>query len=41
LVEQPNIKAADLKKIKADVMIMGGDRDANRNAHLVEMHDNM
>lgn len=24
LVEQPNIKAADLKKIKADVMIMGG-----------------
>lgn len=41
LVEQPNIKAADLKKIKADVMIMGGDSDAIRNAHLLEMHDNI
>lgn len=41
LVDQPNIKASDLKQIKADVMIMGGDRDAIRNAHLLEMHDNI
>lgn len=39
VVDQPNIQAADLKKIKADVMIMGGDRDAIRNEHLVEMHN--
>ena len=41
LVEQPNIKTSDLKKIKADVMIMGGDRDAIRNEHLLEMHRNI
>jgi len=41
LVDQPNIKASDLKKIKADVMIMGGDRDAIRNEHLLEMHNNI
>lgn len=41
LVDQPNIKASDLKKIKADVMIMGGDRDAIRNEHLLEMHKNI
>jgi pimeloyl-ACP methyl ester carboxylesterase len=39
LVDQPNIKTSDLKKIKADVMIMGGDRDAIRNEHLLEMHN--
>jgi pimeloyl-ACP methyl ester carboxylesterase len=38
LVDQPNIKQSDLKKIRADVMIMGGDRDAIRNEHLLEMH---
>lgn len=41
LVDQPNIKPVDLKKIKADVMIMGGDRDAVRNSHLLEMHENI
>lgn len=38
LVDQPHIQASDLKKITADVMIMGGDRDAIRNEHLLEMH---
>lgn len=38
LVDQPNITTAELKRIKADVMIMGGDRDAIRNEHLLEMH---
>ena len=41
LVDQPNIKTADLRKIKADVMIMGGDRDAIRNEHLLEIHENI
>ncbi len=41
LVDQPNIKLSELKKIKADVMIMGGDRDAIRNEHLLEMHNNI
>jgi len=41
LVEQPHIKTSDLKKIKADVMIMGGDRDAIRNEHLLEMYKNI
>ncbi len=41
LVDQPNIKTADLKKIRADVMIMGGDRDAIRNEHFLEMHNNI
>lgn len=41
LVDQPNIKHTELKKIKADVMIMGGDRDAIRNEHFLEMHKNI
>jgi pimeloyl-ACP methyl ester carboxylesterase len=41
LVNQPNIKTSDLRKIKAEVMIMGGDRDAIRNEHLLEMHNNI
>jgi len=41
LVEQPHIKIADVRKIKADVMIMGGDRDVIRNEHLLEMHKNI
>ena len=41
LVDQPNIKTSQLRKIKADVLIMGGDRDAIRNKHLLEMHENI
>lgn len=41
VMDQPNIKKSDLKKIKADVMIMGGDRDAIRNEHLLEMHNSI
>ena len=41
LVEQPHIPIADVRKIKADVMIMGGDRDIIRNEHLLEMHNNI
>lgn len=41
LVEQPHIKVSDLKKINADVMIMGGDRDAIRNEHFLEMYNNI
>jgi pimeloyl-ACP methyl ester carboxylesterase len=37
LVDQPHITTAQLKTIKADILIMGGDRDAIRNEHLVEM----
>jgi pimeloyl-ACP methyl ester carboxylesterase len=41
LTEQPNIKTSQLKKIKADVLIMGGDRDAVRNEHFIEMYNNI
>lgn len=41
VIDQPNIKIAELRKIKADVMIMGGDRDAIRNEHFLEMHKNI
>ena len=41
LVDQPHIKASDLGKIKAEVMIMGGDRDAVRNEHLLEIHEDI
>ena len=41
LVDQPHIKTSDLGKIKAEVMIMGGDRDAIRNEHLLEIHKNI
>jgi len=41
VMDQPNIKTSDLKKIKADVLIMGGDRDAIRDEHLLEMHKNI
>lgn len=41
LVDQPNINASELRTIKADVLIMGGDRDAIRNEHLVEIHNNI
>jgi pimeloyl-ACP methyl ester carboxylesterase len=41
LIEQPNIKTSELKQIKADVLIMGGDRDAIRNEHFLEMYNNI
>ena len=41
VIDQPNIKLSELRTIKADVMIMGGDRDAIRNKHLLEMHENI
>jgi pimeloyl-ACP methyl ester carboxylesterase len=41
VMDHPNIKISDLKKIKAVVMIMGGDRDAIRNEHFLEMHNNI
>jgi pimeloyl-ACP methyl ester carboxylesterase len=41
LVEQPNIKTSQLKTIKADVLIMGGDRDVVRNEHFLEMYNNI
>lgn len=41
LVDQPNIKHAQLNNIKADVLIMGGDRDAIRNQHFLEIFDNI
>jgi pimeloyl-ACP methyl ester carboxylesterase len=41
VVDQPHIRTSDLGKIKAEVMIMGGDRDAIRNEHLLEMQENI
>jgi len=41
LVEQPNIPVTDLKKIKTDVLIMAGDRDAIRNEHTLEIFNNI
>ncbi len=41
VVDQPHISTPDLGKIKAEVMIMGGDRDAIRNEHLLEIHENI
>jgi pimeloyl-ACP methyl ester carboxylesterase len=37
LIDQPHITKAQLKTIKAEILIMGGDRDAIRNEHFVEM----
>ena len=41
LLNQPNISHSDLKKIKAPVLIMVGDRDIIKNEHSVEMFDNL
>lgn len=41
LVEQPNIPVNDLQKIKSDVLIMAGDRDAIRVEHTVEIFKNI
>lgn len=41
LVEQPNIPLSDLQKIKGDVLIMAGDRDAIRVEHTMEIFKNI
>lgn len=41
LVEQPHIPVSDLHKIKSDVLLMAGDRDAIRNEHTLEMYNNI
>lgn len=41
LVNQPNIKNSELKKIKAPVLVMIGDRGIIRNEHAVEIFNNL
>jgi pimeloyl-ACP methyl ester carboxylesterase len=41
LVEQPHIALSDLRKIKCDVLVMAGDRDAIRNEHTLEIFNNI
>ena len=41
LVEQPHIPLSDLQKIKSDVLIMAGDRDAIRVEHTLEIFKNI
>lgn len=41
LVQQPNIPLRDLQKIKSDVLIMAGDRDAIRVEHTMEIFKNI
>ena len=41
LVQQPNIPLSDLQKIKSDVLIMAGDRDAIRVEHTMEIFKNI
>ncbi len=41
LVEQPHISTNELHQIKCDVLIMGGDRDAIRNEHTLEIFNNI
>lgn len=41
LVEQPHIRVSDLQKIKSDVLIMAGDRDAIRVEHTMEIFKNI
>lgn len=41
LLNQPNISHEDLKKIKAPVLIIAGDRDIIKNEHSVEMFNNI
>lgn len=41
LVEQPHIPLSDLQKIKSDVLIMAGDRDAIRVEHTMEIFKNI
>jgi pimeloyl-ACP methyl ester carboxylesterase len=41
LVQQPHIPVTDLQKIKSDVLIMAGDRDAIRLEHTLEIFKNI
>jgi pimeloyl-ACP methyl ester carboxylesterase len=41
LLNQPNISHSDLKKIKASVLVMVGDRDIIKNEHAVEIFNNL
>jgi pimeloyl-ACP methyl ester carboxylesterase len=41
LGKQPDIKEAELKKIKAPVLVMAGDRDVIRNEHTLVIFDNI
>src|ERR1043165_6908466 len=41
LVEQPHIPVSDLQKIKSDVLVMAGDRDAIRVEHTFEIFKNI
>jgi pimeloyl-ACP methyl ester carboxylesterase len=41
LLNQPNISHEDLKKIKAPVLIIAGDRDIIRNEHSIEIFNNI
>lgn len=41
LVEQPHIPVTDLQKIKSDVLVMAGDRDAIRVEHTLEIFKNI
>ncbi len=41
LVQQPHIPVTDLQKIKSDVLIMAGDRDAIRIEHTIEIFKNI
>jgi pimeloyl-ACP methyl ester carboxylesterase len=41
LVQQPHIPVTDLQKIKSDVLIMAGDRDAIRIEHTLEIFKNI
>jgi pimeloyl-ACP methyl ester carboxylesterase len=41
LLTEPHIPTRDLRSIKADVLIMAGDRDVIRNKHTLEIFDNI
>ncbi|WP_433834637.1 alpha/beta fold hydrolase [Flavobacterium anhuiense] len=41
VVDQPNIPAKDLSKIKAKVLVVGGDKDVIKNEHTVEIFENL
>lgn len=41
LVTEPHIPARDLQAIKADVLVMAGDRDIIRNEHTLEIFNNI
>ena len=41
LLEQPNITHAELKEIKAPVLVMAGDKDIIKNEHTVEIFNNI